>query len=127
MVKAAKRHNLPFLNSEPFRDWIETLVDEEYRDYDFTGTFQTGPACQLSPQARVAARLGISPRRLRDYRDKRRAWIREDAVDRACSHEGSIHIAELYPCYWDIAEAGGVRDLATTGGTEWESSTSSAT
>ena len=105
-VRMARRHNIPFLPAEPFRAWVNSLIDHERRAYYWTSSFQPG-AVLLSPEARIAERLEMPTRQIRRYRDRRTEWIREDTVDRACSHEGSVHIADLYPQYWAIAEAGG--------------------
>jgi hypothetical protein len=110
-VKAAHHHDKPFFPAKPFREWIERLIEKERYDYDWRPTFNSGERALLPAEARVAGRLGVSPRQLRRFRDTRTTWLREDSIDHACTIEGSIHIAELYPAYWEIAEAGGARDL----------------
>lgn len=98
---------VPLLSSGPFHAWVNVLIERAEMEYEWGGGFGNDKHDQelLTPLQRVAGWLGISTDSLRHLRTRR--WIEETTVDACTTHEGSIHIAELYPQYWAMADAGG--------------------
>lgn len=86
---------------EPFRVWIEELIERERK----TMSDQTGVIdAPLGPVARVSCSLGVTERQLNRWRHQGK-YVTEPAADAALCHEGTLHLGDLWPdIYWSDEE-----------------------
>jgi hypothetical protein len=87
---------------EPFRGWVEELLEREARKLRFDG--HSPSEAETAAKQHVAALLGVSIRTVYRYRYEL-ATVWEGIVDHAVSRHGGYHILDLYPNLYDLEEA----------------------